>query len=135
MNVVLDASAAIGLVVSKRREVEIQKALNEAGQIFVPDLYACEIVNTLWKYRQSQKLKLEICGKYLSQMLNLPHEMISSASLAQDSMELCFKSKNPAYDHFYFALARKVGAGLITLDKEMAKDAMGFGIPTMDLSA
>jgi predicted nucleic acid-binding protein len=120
MNIVLDASAAIGLVLAAPGAEEFSAPLEQASLVTVPDLYIAETCNTLWKYRKAELLTMERCECALEQALALPDRIESSNALYTEAFSLSCRYLHPVYDTLYLVLARRNNALLLTLDRRLA---------------
>lgn len=120
MNIVIDASASIGLVLSTPGAEEFPAPLEQASLVTAPDLYIAEICNTLWKYRKAELLTMERCELALEQALGLPDRIESSNALYTEAFSLSCRHLHPVYDTLYLVLARRNNALLLTLDRRLA---------------
>lgn len=128
MNLVLDVSAAVTLLVDKNKAASIRKALENADFVFVPELFTFEVTNVVWKLMRFQKLPKLACENFLDDILEIPDEFISGAILHTLAFKLATELGRSAYDMFYLALALHESASLLTLDKKLAGLAAKIGI-------
>lgn len=56
MTVVLDASAAIAVVLGTRQAEQFIPQLERADLVMAPDIFIAEVCNVLWKYRRTDML-------------------------------------------------------------------------------
>jgi predicted nucleic acid-binding protein len=120
MNVVIDASAAVGVVLALPGTEIFLPLLEGAAMVTAPDLYVAEISNALWKYRKADLLLLERCELLLEQAISLPDRIESSAALYQESFALACRHLHPVYDTLYLILARRINATILTMDRRLA---------------
>lgn len=120
MNVVIDASAAIGVVLALPGTEIFTPLLEEGALVTAPDLYVAEISNAIWKYRKADLLPLERCELLLEQAISLPDRIESSSALYQESFALACRHLNPVYDALYLILARRTNATILTMDRRLA---------------
>jgi predicted nucleic acid-binding protein len=120
MNVVIDASAAIGLVLAVPGSETFAVPLERAALVITPDLYVAEVCNALWKYRRAELISIERCELALEQVLNLPDRIEPSSALYLEAFALACRHLHPVYDALYLVLARRNDATLLTLDKRLA---------------
>lgn len=116
MIVVLDASAAIEVVLQRPASSEINAAITEADVIFVPDLFVAEVSNALWKYVVAGGAN---GSALLEDAVSLPDEVISSTELYREAFGLATQSGHPVYDCLYAILARRNNATLLTVDRRL----------------
>ncbi len=125
MNIIVDAS--VGVYISTRDDVisnSFVVALEEADEIFTPDLHAVEVTNTAWKYvtfaKESEKYSLHM----IKEALEYPDQFVSSYELCEQAFYLAKSFHCSVYDMFYFALA--------TLDKKIIAKAKKMGISCVE---
>jgi predicted nucleic acid-binding protein len=120
MNVVIDASAAVGVVLALPGTKIFSPLLEEAALVTAPDLYGAEVSNALWKYRKADLLSMERCELLLEQALTLPDRIESSSALYQESFALSCRHLHPVCDALYLILARRTNSTVLTLDRRLA---------------
>ncbi len=128
MRLVLDASAAIEVAMSRGKAARFARALEEADEVLAPDLFVSEVVNTVWKYHQFQHLSQSVCDRALDHAVNLVDAFVPSKDLYREAFLLARTAKRSAYDMFYLALARREDAALLTTDKALGKEAERQGV-------
>ena len=120
MNVVIDASAAIGIVLAVPGAEVFSASLEQAALVTAPDLFIVEVSNTLWKYRKAELLPMARCEQALEQAMSLPDRIESSDALHLEAFALSCRHLHPVYDTLYLVLARRNNATLLTLDRRLA---------------
>jgi predicted nucleic acid-binding protein len=128
MRAVLDASAAIEIVVERAQAARLGGILEEADVVLAPDLFVPEVVNTMWKYHQFEQWSLAVCDRALDAALGLVDVLVPSRELYGEAFLLARTTRRPAYDMFYVALARREDATLLTTDVQLRKEAERQGI-------
>ena len=128
MRVVLDASAAIEIVVQRSQAARLRSIVEEADVVLAPDLFVPEVVNTMWKYHQAEQWSLSVCDRTLEAALSLVDLLVPSKELHGEAFLLARTTRRPAYDMFYVALARREDATLLTTDAQLRKEAERQGI-------
>ena len=128
MRVVLDASAAIEVVLDRGKARPFAQALEEAEEVLAPELLVPEVVNTVWKYHQFENLSLSACEPALEHALGLVDVLVSCKELYREAFLLARTARRPAYDMFYLALARREDAAFLTTDAVLRKEAERQGI-------
>lgn len=63
MRAVLDASAAIEIVVQRSQAARLRGIVEEADVVLAPDLFVPEVVNTTWKYCRFEQWSLAVCDR------------------------------------------------------------------------
>lgn len=120
MNVVIDASAAVGLVLSLPGSEAFKPLLEQANLVAAPDLFVAEIGNAIWKYRKADLIPMVRCELALEQAVSLPDRIESSAALHLEAFSLACRHLHPVYDALYLVLARRTNATLLTMDRRLA---------------
>jgi predicted nucleic acid-binding protein len=120
VNIVIDASAAVGLVLAFPGTDIFAPLLEEAALVTAPDLYIAEVGNAIWKYRKAELLPMERCELLLEQAVSLPDRIESSAALYQEAFALACRHQHPVYDALYLILARRTNATILTMDRRLA---------------
>jgi predicted nucleic acid-binding protein len=128
VKVVLDASAAIEIVLQRSQAARLADLLTGADLVFAPELFVPEVVNTIWKYHHFEDLGLDSCDRYLEAALGLVDAFVPSMEIHGEAFLLARTTRRPAYDMFYLALARREDAVLLTTDSALRKVAERQGV-------
>ena len=128
MRLVLDASAALEIVLERGRAGDFRRAIQEADAVMAPELLVPEVVNAIWKYHQFDHLDLETCSQALELAIGLADDLVSCKDLWRESFLLARESRRPAYDMFYIALARREDAAILSMDQALRKEAERHGV-------
>jgi predicted nucleic acid-binding protein len=128
MRLVLDASAAVEVVLARGKARQFEHLLEEADQVLAPDLIIPEVVNTFWEYHHIQNLSLITCDQAIEFAIGLLDALVPCKELYREAFLLARTARLPAYDMFYLALARREDAGLLTTDRALSREAERQGI-------
>jgi len=128
VKVVLDASAAIEVVLARRSAGALAAILREADAVLAPDLFVAEVVNTIWKYHRFEGMSMDVCDRTLEAGLGLVDALVPCRELASEAFLLARIARHPAYDMFYLALARSRDAILLTTDAALKREAARQGV-------
>lgn len=131
MTVVLDASAAIEIVLGRPKQYFVASILKQADLVIAPSLYVYESVNTLWKYRTLPDLPMHKLLDKAEYLIKLVDKFINVEDVYGDMLSLACEIDHPAYDTAYLLLSRKYKASLITLDTRLIKAAQKAGITVL----
>ena len=115
---VLDASAAIHLVMTADHAGSLAEHLEGSASVSAPDLFYSEVGNALWKYVKSGDLSIEQAATHLEEAVSLVDGIVSSESLIHEAMIAAARYGHPVYDTIYAILARRHGATVLTMDRE-----------------
>jgi len=128
MITVLDASAAIEILLARSHAGELKKYLLGSGEVISPELYKAEIANVLWKYVRAGLLAQDKANILLGLGLELVDDYIDMKENITESMNEAVRLDHPVYDMLYLTLARRRGARLLTLDKKLKVIAQSAGV-------
>jgi len=131
VRLILDASAAVEVALDRGKAREFAKLLGAAGEVLAPELLVPEVVNTVWKYHQFEKLSLIACDRAIELALGLADVLVSCKELHREAFLLARTTQRPAYDAFYLALAQREDAALLTMDAALKREASRQGIRTL----
>jgi predicted nucleic acid-binding protein len=129
--VVLDASAALALLLADEEGAETAKVIEDIihinGQIFVPGIFWYELANRMLSAERGDRMKREeiiAAGQYFSELPFVTHTC-SDPSDRQRIHELARKHDLSFYDASYLELALRHQAPLKTCDAHLIdlKDA------------
>lgn len=126
--IVLDASAAIHVVMRTPRAAELSALLAQSATVIAPALYCAECSNALWKYVAHAELPKALALERLEEALTLVDHLEADHELAAEALATAASINHPTYDLFYLVLARRYGATLVTRDKRLAKAGRELGI-------
>ena len=130
MITVLDASAALEVILSRKHSDVLKQNLLNARKVISSDLYKAETANALWKYVKAGMLGVEQANELLRLALELVDEYIDISENSQEAMNESIRLNHPVYDMLYLTAARRHSAILLTLDKRLADLAVKEGITT-----
>jgi predicted nucleic acid-binding protein len=134
VTVVLDASAAVRVVLNPGQVPAYTGILAAAETVLAPELIVAELANTFWKYFRAGSLSRADCEQGLRGTLALVDEFAALASLCVEAFDLALLTQKPAYDVFYLVLARRNGALLVTADESLREQARALGLRTSSCS-
>ena len=128
MIVVLDASAAIEVVLQRDFASQIAEVILKADWVIAPNLYISEVANVFWKYQKLAHHPYEECEKNIDQAIALPDEFITEIDLYREAFNVACMLSHPVYDMMYLVLARRHSAILLTKDKKLSAAAKKSGL-------
>src|SRR4051794_15453467 len=115
---VFDASAVVRAAVD--RSPAARTALDRAGSRLAPDLVYAEVTSALLLYRRTGAMDARTAAEVLDEILRIPFDVRSSASLAGAAAAIAEERRLSAYDAMYVALAEAAKAPLVTADRRLA---------------
>jgi len=126
--VVLDASAALEVVLKRKHSSQLISFLSEADWVITPMLFISEVSNAIWKYHRFANLSLGMCERCLEQAIALPDEFFSERELYREAFMLSCMVNHPVYDAIYLVLARRNNGVLLSLDQKLTQLAKGLSV-------
>jgi predicted nucleic acid-binding protein len=116
---VLDASAAVEIVLQRDFAQRLAKAVREADWVIAPTLFVVEVTNVFWKYQKFVDYPYPDCERDIEQTIALPDQYINEIDLYREAFKLGCILDHPIYDMLYVVLARRNNARLLTMDKKL----------------
>jgi len=124
MIIVLDASAAVEVVLQREKAAGLGRIIAEADWVIAPTLMIPEVANVFWKYFQSSGMPVDQCEQAIDRALALPDEYIYETEICREAFTMSCITGKPVYDMFYLVLARRHSAYLLTMDKQLKEIAV-----------
>lgn len=124
---VLDASAAVHVVLGTEYALGLVDALEATSLVLTPDLFHTEVANALWKYVRSEELTLDDAVERYEEAVALADVVHPASALTVQALTAAARHDHPVYDLLYATLARNHGCAVLTMDTRFAAllDAMG----------
>ena len=120
---IVDASVAIKWFVPETLRGEALRLIDDANQLYAPDLIVAEVTNTAWKKQRRGEIT-EAEAQAITQALPLYFISLPAAvDLAPRALEMALALGHPAYDCFYLACAEEVEGTLVTADERLLRAA------------
>lgn len=125
--VVIDASFALYAFLnypeSPAAALKLNDLINAHAQLVAPHLWMAEVTSTLHRLQHSGRLSSSEAKDVLETLLQLDLQLMPcDATLCHQAYDLADQlGQAAAYDCFYLALARNLGAELCTCDKRLEK--------------
>ena len=114
---VLDASVAIKMVVAEAGSPQARQLRRH--RLVAPDLLWPECANILWKAVRRGDLALPEAELACATLLQLPFEVVESATLLPAALRRAAALDHPAHDCLYLELAAREGLPLVTADRRL----------------
>ncbi|MCM5569950.1 type II toxin-antitoxin system VapC family toxin [Burkholderiaceae bacterium FT117] len=120
MRLVLDASAAIHVVMGTPEAPRLVERLETASLVLAPSLFHAEVANALWKYLPARKLDRNELFERYEEAIGLLDAVEPDASLATEALAAAAHHAHPVYDLLYLVTALRHGCRLLTVDSRLA---------------
>jgi predicted nucleic acid-binding protein len=133
MRLVLDASAAVRMVMRAEDADELLESVATATVVAAPSLYASEVANALWKYVKAGNLDAETALERLEESINLIDAFTPDWELTTEALTEAVRFKHPVYDLLYAVLARRTGCAVLTMDERLRTLLGQMGVGTVSV--
>ncbi|MES9857743.1 MAG: type II toxin-antitoxin system VapC family toxin [Sedimenticola sp.] len=128
MIAVLDASAAVELVLQRESAARFSELIASADLVIAPTLLITEATNVFWKYQKFADYPYDDCERAIDHIVSLPDEYVDEIELYREAFSLGCMLNQPVYDMIYLVLARRNSASLLTMDKKLIAAAEKVGV-------
>jgi len=119
--IVLDASAAVDLLLGTARGAGVARALAAVTEAHAPELIEPEVLSVIRRWTVRGWLQHEAGGRAVQELGELAVVRHRHGPLRDRAWEL--RDRCSAYDACYVALAQSLGARLLTTDDRLARGA------------
>jgi len=133
MSLVLDASAAVEVVLQRKWARKIAASLAEDDEVLVPMIYLAEVTNTFWKYYRMEELSTDQCESAMERAKGLPDSFVPELDLYREAFAMACLTGLPTYDMFYLVLARRNNGTLLTMDARLRRVAKQHDVRVLSL--
>lgn len=133
MIIILDASAAVEIVLQRKNSERFQHHIESADWVLAPGLFISEVTNVFWKYYRFGSLSVEQCEKGIDFSVRLPDEYSDDKTMYREAFMLGCQTEKPVYDMFYIVLARRNNGHLMSLDRTLVDIASQVSVKTIAL--
>lgn len=125
MIAVLDASAAVEILLQRKHADLLGARVTDAEWVLVPSVYTSELCNVFWKYHMhsGQTMTREICEHLIAKGMALPDTVADDRELYREAFAMACACTSTVYDMMYLVLARRNSAHLLTMDRKLRKIA------------
>lgn len=118
-SLVLDASAALRIVLDAERHPSLLDRVESAEAVYAPSLFVSETANALWKYVGAGHLSEEDALRLHRDAVALVDRLVADVDLFPEALTVASRQKHPVYDALCVVVARRNGAALMTMDKRL----------------
>lgn len=125
MKIVPDASVAVKWVVAEEDTPVARRMLTDANELHAPRLLAAEVANALWSKARQGVIARSAAVALIATVTGQPINWADDESVVADALGIALALGRPIYDCMYLALARRIGAALVTADARFVNALTG----------
>jgi predicted nucleic acid-binding protein len=125
---VIDASVAVLWYLPQDRTAAAAAVLSLGNELIGPLLLQLEVAAVLLRAVRQGDIDVEIARRGVFDVLPATVRMADEPGLAEAAYTLAFQHGGSFYDAVYIALARRLGADLVTDDVRMRSVALKLGV-------
>ena len=135
MRLVVDASVAVKWLVREEFSDIAGQILNGQHELHAPRLMASEVSNSLWKKVRTGQLPRDRASELAEEIPLLNVNWADDEGVCVDAVRVALALDRSVYDCTYLALARRIGATMVTADERFANAVAGteHGGPVTEL--
>jgi predicted nucleic acid-binding protein len=126
VTLVPDASVVIKWFVPEVNSREARALLDADNEFVVPDLLFAEVANAIGKKTGRGEIAADEATALLRDVQTVPFEIVSSAELGTDPLEIAVRAGCSVFDATYLALAARLETVLVTADDRLVERVRAF---------
>ncbi len=120
MRFVVDASVAVKLPVDEPGSDAARELAASGRELHAPRLMASEVADALWRKARPDRVERADAGAALAWLPGMPVRRNDDEVVSADAARLAPTLDHPVHDCVYLALARRIGATVVTADPRFA---------------
>ena len=120
MRLVVDASVSVKWLVAEEEFEAARKLATGGHDLHAPRLMAAELANALWSKARRGQIERDEAGAMMASIAEMPVQWHADEAVGADAVRLALAFDKPVYDFMYLALARHIGAIVVTADRRFA---------------
>ena len=117
--IVLDCSAAVEIVLDTPQGNAFEGLIREGERVIVPNLFHAEIACAFWKYARTGVYSEKQCVGFIEDARQMIDRFIPLDDFSIEALSEGVRLDHSPYDMFYFILARRNAATLMTMDRKL----------------
>ena len=119
--VVLDSSAVVEMVRRTNEGMALQWFIRKNEKTISCDLVQAEIASVFRKFTRTEGLTADAAEDFFRRGIELIDEFYPIRDLQPEVLSESIRFSHSTYDVYYFVLARRTGATLLTLDRKLMR--------------
>lgn len=124
--IVLDASAAVDVLVRRGSWRTVAWHLDQAAVVVVPDLFYAEVLSAIWRLVRGQVIDRDDAERAIALLQTMPVRSVSMAELLEAAWAL--REFVRMADAFYVACASRLDLPLLSTDARLARAEHGITV-------
>ena len=125
MKIVPDASVAVKWVTEESDSATADLLITDANELHAPRLLAAEVANALWSKVRQGVIGGNDATSLIIAVMERSINWADDESVAADALRIALELDQPISDCMYLALARRIGAVLVTADARFVNALAG----------
>ena len=130
--IVLDACAVVEMARQTEEGMALQQLILRDEKALSCDLLRAEAASVFRKLTRTEGLSAGLAERYYAEALALVDEFHPLEDLQSEALRESIRFGHSTYDLFYFVLARRTGATLITTDRRLMRLCGEHGVNCID---
>lgn len=122
---VVDASVVVKWFIPEIHSADALRYLDDAIELWAPDLLLPETANILWKKVRRNEIGLDTARRIARALRSTPIRIQPSEPLMDAALDLAIRLDRSAYDCLYLALAVAGKCSLVTADRRLYNALQG----------
>lgn len=116
---VLDVCAAVHMAAGTKEGLALRKLMLDGEEVVVPTHFNVELLNALCRMVRGNVISQDVAKTYYWAVNEVITSYVNIDGFETEVLAQACALKHPAYDIFYFVLARRNDATLFTVDKRL----------------
>ena len=126
--IVLDSCAAVDIVRRTDEGLALRELVMQEEAAISCELVRAEAASVFRKLARTERLGAKLAERYLIEAMALIDDFYSLEDLQPEAFRESIRLDHSVYDMFYFVLARRTGATLLTLDHNLMRLCHDHGV-------
>ncbi len=126
--IVVDASALVEIALQSEDGMGLQGLMLCGERVISCDLLRAEMASVMRKLTRLGSVERGLAGGYFERALAIVDEFYPLEDLQMEALRESIRLDHSMYDMFYFVLARRTGATLFTLDRNLIELCAANGV-------
>ena len=123
MRLVVDASVAAKWLIPESDSAIAMQLLDRSYELHAPRVLVSEVANVLWRNAVTGSLPLFEADRLAAAVTEMSLTWDDDESICAEALRIAVELGHPVYDCMYLALARRIGAKVVTADERFVSAA------------